>query len=70
MKAGPSPDLGITVLSTHSDPRTGDTTYKQTNIQRSEPPRSLFEVPSDYRLIESAFSLKNAGVTGEPPAAS
>jgi hypothetical protein len=47
-----SPELGITILTTHSDPRSGTNTYKLTNIQRADPPRSLFEVPSDYQVIE------------------
>jgi hypothetical protein len=47
-----APELGVTILTTHSDPRTGTTTYKLTNINRSEPPRSLFEVPPDYTLTE------------------
>jgi hypothetical protein len=45
-----SPELGMDVLRKHSDPRSGETTYKLTNIVRGEQPRSLFEVPADYRL--------------------
>lgn len=52
-----SPELGVTVLTAHSDPRSGTTTYKLTNINRSEPPRSLFEVPADYTLVESPLNL-------------
>lgn len=52
-----SPELGVTVLTTHSDPRSGTTTYKLTNINRSEPPRSLFEVPADYTLVESPINV-------------
>jgi hypothetical protein len=47
-----SPELGVTILTTHSDPRSGVNTYKLTNIQRADPPRSLFEVPSDYQVME------------------
>jgi hypothetical protein len=43
-----SPDLGIVVMSKHSDPRLGTTTYKLTNLVRSEPDPSLFQVPADY----------------------
>jgi hypothetical protein len=53
-----SPELGITVLTTHSDPRSGVTTYKLTNIQRSEPPRSLFEIPSGYQIFESGTTTR------------
>lgn len=47
-----SPDLKLVVMSKQSDPRFGETTYKLTNINRSEPSRSLFEVPSDYTVQE------------------
>ena len=45
-----SPDLQIMIVVKHSDPRTGDTTYRLTNINRAEPPSSLFQVPSEYTL--------------------
>jgi hypothetical protein len=45
-----SPDLKQVVLSKHSDPRMGETTYRLTRIQRAEPARALFEVPADYTL--------------------
>lgn len=45
-----SPDLGVTVMTTHSDPRMGTNTYKLTNIDRSEPPHTLFEVPAGYTV--------------------
>ncbi|HEX2452772.1 MAG TPA: hypothetical protein VHI99_03680 [Vicinamibacterales bacterium] len=48
-----SPDLQVLVLTKHSDPRTGDTVYRLTNIVRSEQVRSLFEVPPDYTLKDS-----------------
>ena len=49
-----SPELQLVVMTRHSDPRTGETTYKLTNINRSEPAKSLFEVPADY-TIKSGF---------------
>lgn len=45
-----APDLQIEVKSVHSDPRMGDTTHTVTNINRTEPDPSLFQVPSDYKL--------------------
>ena len=48
-----SPELQLVVMTRHSDPRSGETTYKLTNINRSEPAKSLFEVPSDYTVKES-----------------
>jgi len=47
-----SQTLQVVVLSKHKDPRMGETVYRLTNINRSEPPRSLFEVPSDYKIEE------------------
>jgi hypothetical protein len=43
-----SPDLQVLVLTRHSDPRSGETTYSLSHIVRGEPDRSLFEVPPDY----------------------
>lgn len=49
-----SPELQVTVMSKHSDPRMGETTYKLTNISRAEPERSLFEVPPDYTISDQS----------------
>ena len=43
-----SPDLQVVISSTRSDPRFGTTTFQLTNINRVEPPQSLFVVPEDY----------------------
>jgi hypothetical protein len=45
-----SPDLQVLVLSKTEDARMGETTYKLTNIQLSEPAPDLFESPSDYAV--------------------
>ncbi len=45
-----SPDLQMTVMTKVSDPRSGDTVYKLTNIVRVDQLRSLFEIPSDYTV--------------------
>ena len=50
-----SPDLQLLVLTKHSDPRTGENTYRLQNIVRAEPDRSLFTVPPDYTLKESGI---------------
>lgn len=47
-----SPELQLVVMTRHSDPRFGETTYKLTNVNRAEPAKSLFEVPSDYTIKE------------------
>ncbi len=48
-----SKDLQTTVMSRHSDPRTGETTYRVTNIRRGDPDPSLFQVPGDYTMKDS-----------------
>jgi hypothetical protein len=48
-----SPELQTVIMSKHSDPRSGENTYRLTNINRTEPAHSLFEVPSDYTIQES-----------------
>lgn len=45
-----SPELQLVVMTRHSDPRIGETTYKLTNINRVEPAKSLFEVPAGYTI--------------------
>jgi hypothetical protein len=45
-----SPELKVLVLSEHSDPRTGMSTYKLVNLKRAEPAASLFQVPADYTV--------------------
>jgi hypothetical protein len=48
-----STDLQTTVLSKRSDPRTGETITRYTNISRNEPVHSLFEAPADYKITAS-----------------
>lgn len=47
-----SSDLHVVVMSKHSDPRMGENVYQLSNINRTEPAASLFEVPSDYTVKE------------------
>jgi hypothetical protein len=51
-----SQELQAVVLSKNSDPRMGETTYRLTNIDRSEPDPSLFQVPADYKVEEGGFN--------------
>lgn len=53
-----SSDLEVLVMTRHSDPRVGETTYRLTNVTRSEPDRSLFATPGDYTISEPAFSIR------------
>lgn len=48
-----SAELQTVVMSRHSDPRFGENTYRLTNIDRSEPAKSLFEVPADFKIRSS-----------------
>jgi hypothetical protein len=48
-----SPDLQTVVLRKRSDPRAGETVTRMTNVSRTEQPRTLFDVPVDYKLTES-----------------
>jgi hypothetical protein len=45
-----SPELQVVVMTRHSDPRFGETTYKLTNIVRGDPSPTLFQVPTDYTI--------------------
>jgi len=47
-----SSDLQMVVLEKQSDPRHGDTVMRFANVNRSEPSRTLFEVPADYKVTE------------------
>ncbi|MDX2154233.1 MAG: hypothetical protein SFV54_26065 [Bryobacteraceae bacterium] len=48
-----SDELKAVVYSKHTDPRVGDTVYRLTNLNRSEPARYLFEIPADYKVEEA-----------------
>jgi len=45
-----SPDLNVVVMTRNLDPRSGETVYRLTNIQRGEPSADLFSVPTDYKV--------------------
>lgn len=47
-----SSDLHMVVKSSNSDPRFGDTSLELTNIGRSEPDPSLFQIPAEYTVSE------------------
>ena len=53
-----SSDLQLPLLTSHSDPMMGTMTAKLVNLTRGEPDASLFQVPSDYKLV--------SGRQGEP----
>jgi hypothetical protein len=45
-----APAIGAVVQSSSDDPRYGKTTYQLTNVKLSEPARSLFEPPAEFRV--------------------
>jgi hypothetical protein len=45
-----APAIGAVVESTSDDPRFGKTTYKLANVQLSEPARTLFEPPANFKI--------------------
>lgn len=47
-----SPELQTVVLRKRSDPRSGETVTRYTNVSRTEPPRTLFEPPADFKLVD------------------
>ena len=53
-----SKDLQLIVYSKHTDPRFGEQIYRLENINRSEPDRSLFTLPADYKVVsEPTFNV-------------
>jgi hypothetical protein len=47
-----SPELKVYVMTKHTDPRFGETSYRLTNIHRGEQDASLFQVPAGYKVTE------------------
>ncbi|HEV3468963.1 MAG TPA: hypothetical protein VG148_06550 [Pyrinomonadaceae bacterium] len=63
-----SPELQLVVMTRHSDPRFGETTYRLTNISRGEPGAALFQVPADYALKEAPAPTRGIRRMRRPPA--
>jgi TonB family protein len=59
-----SPELQTVVMTRHSDPRFGESSYRLTNISRSEPPKSLFELPGDYTVSSGGGNGMGGFATG------
>ena len=53
-----SPRLQIVVMSKRNDPRMGETVYQLSNINLSEPPPSLFQVPAGYTVKEGPQTIR------------
>ncbi|MGA3023440.1 MAG: hypothetical protein ABSF98_01585 [Bryobacteraceae bacterium] len=48
--------LGAVIESSHSDPRIGQIATRLKGIQQAHPPGHLFQVPQNYRVVDSARS--------------
>jgi hypothetical protein len=63
-----SADLQMVVMTKRSDPRSGDTVFQMTNIARTEPAASLFQVPTDYTVAQMNPHVRGAArMSGPPP---
>jgi hypothetical protein len=62
-----SDELKVPVMTKVSDPRTGTTVTELTNIDRSPPDPSLFQVPSDYKVWKRSGAWR--GSVGRGPGA-
>lgn len=68
-----STDLQETVMTKRSDPRMGETVFQLTNIQRTEPAATLFQVPAGYTVTQGARGRHGMhhhfapGAAGAPP---
>jgi len=59
-----APELHMIVLMKHNDPRFGETLFRLTNINRSEPAAELFQLPPGYRIVNDR---ERRVIPGEPP---
>jgi hypothetical protein len=62
-----SPDLQMNVMTKRSDPRSGETTMRLTNIDRSEPDPALFKIPAGYTITEPRTATFYADPPPPPP---
>ena len=47
-----SPELQTVTMTKHTDPRSGEDTFRLTNVLRGEPSPDLFQVPASYQFSE------------------
>lgn len=47
-----STELQMIILSKRSDPRFSESTYRISNLNRTDPGAELFQIPSDYTIID------------------
>ena len=57
-----SAELKVDVLTERSDPRMGKTTYKLTNMERTEPLPTLFEPPVGYEIEDAKTAVSRRAI--------
>ena len=62
-----SPELSVDVSTETNDPQHGKSTTSLTNISRGEPASTLFEVPSDYTVVNSRPAGRQHFAPSAPP---
>ncbi len=62
-----STELQTVIMTKHSDPRSGETTFRLTNVNRSNPDKALFEVPGDYKVTEPRMERREMKMRKENP---
>jgi hypothetical protein len=62
-----SPELSVDVSTETNDPQHGKSTTALMNISRGEPASTLFEVPSDYNVINSGPAGRQHFAPSAPP---
>ena len=55
-------------MTKRSDPRMGETVFQLTNIQRTEPAATLFQVPADYTVEQGGPHVRGTYRTFGPVA--
>jgi len=64
-----SNELQVVMMTRNSDPRSGETIYRLTNVIRKEPSADLFKLPGDYSVVEPtmmpAKMLRRDGPPGQ-----
>jgi hypothetical protein len=48
-----SQDLQTVMMTKHTDPRTGEESFRLVNVSRAEPAAYLFQIPAGYQFIDS-----------------
>jgi len=57
-----SPELQVTLLSKHSDPRSGERVYRLSGIKREEPAAALFAIPADYTVKDPVANMRKVEI--------